>query len=138
MGEEPLTVMVVDDDESVRRAMRRLLVSNGYAVLTFESAEELLRSSLVWDNACLLLDIRLTGLSGLDLYVELVSSGVRCPAIFMTAHDDAQWQEKAEKAVAVAFLRKPFGEHSLLSAIALARRKEKSLGEHQPACNGTR
>jgi FixJ family two-component response regulator len=108
-------------------------VSNGYAVLTFESAEELLRSSLVWDNVCLLLDIRLTGLSALDLYTELVSSGVRCPVIFMTAHDRAQWQLKAEKTGAVAFLRKPFGEHSLLNAIALAHGKEKSVGEHQPA-----
>jgi len=118
VDEKPLTVIVVDDDESVRRAMKRLLVSNGFQVLAFESAEELLRSSLVWDKVCLLLDIRLPGMSGLDLYAELASSGVKYPVIFMTAHDDTQWLEKAEEAGAVALLRKPFGEQSLLSAIA--------------------
>jgi FixJ family two-component response regulator len=120
MNEKTLTVIVVDDDESVRRAMRRLLKSNGFRVLTFESAEELLQSGLDWDKVCLLLDIRLPGMSGLDLYARLASFGVKYPVIFMTAHDDAQWQKKAEKVGAIAFLRKPFGEQSLLSAIALA------------------
>lgn len=133
MDEEPITILVVDDDEPVRRAVRRLLMSNGYAVIAFASAEELLQSRLVWDNTCLLLDIRLTGLSGLDLYAELISSGVKRPVIFMTAHDRAQWQAKAEKAGAVAFLRKPFAEHSLLNAIALACREAKPVGEHQHA-----
>ena len=120
MDEKPLTVLVVDDDESVRRAMKRLLMSNGYQVLAFESAEELLLSSFVCDKVCLLLDIRLPGISGLDLYIKLATSGLKCPVIFMTAHDDSQWLQKAEKAGAVAFLRKPFGEQSLLSALALA------------------
>jgi FixJ family two-component response regulator len=120
VDEKPLTVLVVDDDESVRKAMKRLLVSNGYEALTFKSAEELLLSSLACDKVCLLLDIRLPGLSGLDLYAQLAASGVKCPVIFMTAHDDSQWLDKAEKAGAVAFLRKPFGERSLLEALALA------------------
>ncbi|HAA04423.1 MAG TPA: response regulator [Syntrophobacteraceae bacterium] len=126
MDEKLLTVLVVDDDESVRRAMKRLLRSNGYQVLTFDSAEDFLHSSLACDQVCLLLDIRLPGLSGLDLYAKLASSGVRCPAIFMTAHDDPQWLEQAEKAGVVAILRKPFGEQSLLSAIALACRKAEA------------
>jgi FixJ family two-component response regulator len=121
VDEKTLTVIVVDDDESVRKAMKRLLMSNGYRVATFESAEDLLQFSLEWDDLCLLLDIRLPGISGLDLYAQLVSSGVKCPVIFMTAHDEPEWLEKAEQAGAIAFLRKPFGERSLLSAIALAR-----------------
>jgi FixJ family two-component response regulator len=120
VNEKLLTVIVVDDDESVRRAMKRLLMSNGYRVLTFESAEDLLLSRLAWDEICLLLDIRLPGMSGLELYARLASSGVKCPVIFMTAHDDSQWMARAKEAGAVAFLRKPFGEQSLLTAIALA------------------
>lgn len=120
MDEKLLTVLVVDDDESVRRAMRRLLISNGYPVLTFASAEELLLSTQVWENVCLLLDIRLPGISGFELHANLVASGVTCPAIFMTAHDDSQWLEKTAAVGAVAFLRKPFGEQSLLGAIVLA------------------
>jgi CheY-like chemotaxis protein len=120
VDKKTLTVIVVDGDESVRRAMKRLLMSNGYPVVTFESAEDLLQSSIECDKTCLLLDIRLPGISGLDLYAKIVSSGLKFPVIFMTAHDDAQWQEKAERAGAIAFLRKPFGEQSLLSAIALA------------------
>jgi FixJ family two-component response regulator len=120
VDEKPLTVLVVDDDESVRRAMQRLLRSHGYQVHTFDSAEDFLDSRLVCDQVCLLLDIRLPGISGFDLYAKLVSSGVKCPAIFMTAHDDSQWLDKAEEAGAIAFLRKPFGEQSLLNAISLA------------------
>ena len=127
MDEKPLTVLVVDDDESVRRAMQRLLRSNGYQVLTFDSAEDLLHSNLVCDRVCLLLDIRLPGISGLDLYAKLVSSGMKCPAIFMTAHDDSQWLDRAEEAGAVAFLRKPFGEQSLLNAISLACSKAEGM-----------
>jgi FixJ family two-component response regulator len=120
VDEEPLTVIVVDDDESVRRAMKRLLMSHGYRVLTFESAEDMLLSSFVRRKDYLLLDIRLPGISGLDLYAKLVSSGAKRPVIFMTAHDDLGWLQKAKEAGAVAFLRKPFGEQSLLSALALA------------------
>lgn len=117
VDKKPLTVLVVDDDESVRKAMKRLLMSNGYRVLTFESAEDLLLSSFARDNVCLVLDICLPGLSGLDLYAKLSASGVKCPVIFMTAHDEPQWLELAERAGAVAFLRKPFEEHSLLDAV---------------------
>lgn len=126
MDEKPLTVLVVDDDESVRRALQRLLRSNGFQVVTFESAEDFLQSGLVQGEVCLILDIRLPGISGLDLYDNLASSGVTYPVIFMTAHDNPQWQEMAEKAGAVAYLRKPFDEQSLLSALGLARsRKEQ-------------
>lgn len=126
MNEKLLIVIVVDDDESVRKAMRRLLVCNGYRVLTFESAEELLLSNCVRGRVCLLLDIRLPGISGLDLYVKLVASGVRCPVIFMSAHDESRWVEKAGETGAIAFLRKPFDEQALLNALGLAH---GSVGE---------
>jgi FixJ family two-component response regulator len=120
VDETPITVLVVDDDESVRKAMRRLLVSNGYQVITYQSAEELLLSSFVRGKVCLLLDICLPGLSGLDLHARLAASGVKCPVIFMTAHDEPEWLKKAEEAGAVAFLRKPFDEQSLFNALSLS------------------
>lgn len=120
MDEKPLTVLVVDDDQSVRRAMKRLLVSNGYPVIVFESAEDLLQSHVTWEKVCLLLDIRLPALSGFDLYTRLASAGVRCPVIFMTSTKDAQWMEIAERAGAFALLQKPFDEQALLGAIVLA------------------
>lgn len=130
MDEKRLTVLVVDDDASVCKAMRRLLLSHGFKVLTFESAEDLLQSNQVRGHVCLLLDIRLPGLSGLELHAKLAASGVNCPVIFMTAHDDAQWHEKSEEAGAVALLRKPFGEQSLLSALARASSMEADRKVH--------
>ncbi len=118
-----MTVLVVDDDESVRKAMKRLLVSNGYQVFTFESAEEFLLSCFVWGKVCLLLDICLPGISGLDLYAKLASLGVKRPVIFMTAHDNAQWPAMAEEMKAIAFLRKPFDAESLLNAIEASFRE---------------
>ena len=128
MDEKPLTVLVVDDDESVRRALKRLLRSNGFQVVTFESAEDFLQSGLVQGTLCLILDIRLPGISGLELYDNLASSGVTYPVIFMTAHDNPQWQEMAEKAGAVGYLRKPFDEQSLLSALGLACSRNEQRG----------
>lgn len=95
-------------------------MSHGYRVITFESAEDLLLSDFRKHKIYLLLDIRLPGISGVELYARLVSSGAKCPVIFMTAHDDPEWLQKAEEAGAVDFLRKPFGEQALLSALALA------------------
>jgi len=118
--QESFTVYVVDDDESIRRALGRLLRSAGYDALTFESAEEFLDSTPGLGEGCLVLDIRLPGMTGLDLQERLVSGGTRYAIVFMTAHDNPQWQERAKKAGAVAYLRKPFPEHSLLDAIRLA------------------
>jgi len=117
VDEHSLTVVVVDDDESVRRALKRLLQSNGYQVLTFESAEDLLSSGSLVGEVCLVLDIRLPGMSGLELYGSLASSGRKVPVIFMTAHENLQWQKMVDEAGGIPCLRKPFGEHSLLSAI---------------------
>jgi FixJ family two-component response regulator len=114
------TVFVVDDDESIQKALKRLLRSEGYDVVTFGSAEEFLASCSVLGEGCLLLDIRLPGMSGLDLEEKLSSSGMKHPVIFMTAHDNPRWQERAEAAGAIAYLRKPFDQASLLGAIRSA------------------
>jgi len=120
MPRESFTVYVVDDDESIRRALKRLLRSMGYHAVTFESAEDFMEATSCRGKGCLVLDIRLPGMTGLDLQAKLASSGAKYPVIFMTAHDNPQWQETAKKAGAVAYLRKPFDEQSLLNAIQLA------------------
>ena len=123
MPQKSFTVYVVDDDESIRRALKRLLRSMGYHAVVFESAEDFMEATSCRGEGCLVLDIRLPGMTGLDLQEKLASSGVKYPVIFMTAHDNPQWQEMAKKAGAVAYLRKPFDEHSLLNAIQIACRE---------------
>jgi len=120
MPQKAVTVYVVDDDESVRRALQRLLRSAGYHAVTFESAEDFIDSTPGRGEGCIVLDIRLPGMTGLDLQEKLSSSGAKYAVIFMTAHDNPQWQERAKKAGALAYLRKPFSEQSLLNAIQLA------------------
>jgi len=120
MPQESFTVYVVDDDESIRRALKRLLRSMGYHAVTFDSAEEFMEATSCRGEGCLVLDIRLPGMTGLDLQEKLVSLGAKYPVIFMTAHDNLHWQERAKKAGAIAYLRKPFDEQSLLNAIQLA------------------
>ena len=122
MHRESFTVYVVDDDESIRKALKRLLRSMGYHAVAFESAEDFMETTSCRGEGCLVLDIRLPGMTGLDLQEKLASSGVKYPVIFMTAHDNPQWQEKAKKAGALAYLRKPFDEQSLRGAIQLACR----------------
>jgi FixJ family two-component response regulator len=123
MPQQSVTVYVVDDDESIRRALKRLLRSAGYHAVTFESAEDFMDSAPNRGEGCLVLDIRLPGMTGLDLQEKLCSSGAKYQVIFMTAHDNPQWQDRAKKAGAVAYLRKPFDEQSLLDAIQLACRE---------------
>jgi FixJ family two-component response regulator len=118
--QEPVTIYVVDDDESIRRALKRLLGSMGYRVLTFGSAEEFLEFNVGTGEGCLVLDIRLPGITGLELQDKLSSLGSTCPVIFITAHDSPQWRERAEKAGAVAYLKKPFQEQWLIAAIRRA------------------
>lgn len=120
------TVCVVDDDASVRKALKRLLRANGYQVFTFDCAEAFLHSDYVRDKACLVLDIRLPGISGLELYEQLVSSEIANPVIFMTARDNPQSLAGAAKAGAVACLRKPFDQQLLLDAILLACSRQRA------------
>jgi FixJ family two-component response regulator len=120
MANGTITVYIVDDDESIRKALKRLLKAAGYDALTFASAEDFLDSTSGRGGGCLVLDIRLPGITGLDLQEKLASEGGKYAVIFMTAHDNPKWQERARKAGAVAYLKKPFNEHSLLDAIQCA------------------
>jgi FixJ family two-component response regulator len=113
-------VFVVDDDESVRKALKRLIKSAGFQVETFASAEDFLNYVHRDALGCLIIDVRMPGLSGLDLQSELAASGSKMPVIFITAHDDDQARLRAVKGGAVAFLQKPFEEQALLHAICVA------------------
>lgn len=112
-------VYVIDDDPSLLRALRRLLGAGGFRVCTFSSAEEFLESAKP-TPACLVLDVHLGGLSGLDLQERLFAAGRRIPAVFITAHDDAITRERARRAGAVDYLRKPFDDESLIAGIKRA------------------
>lgn len=128
LAEKNFTVFLVDDDDSVRKALRRLLKANGYQVVTFESAEDFLFSHRTRTAGCLVLDIRLSGMSGLDLHERLASSEESLPVIFITAHDNPQWRERAARIGAVAYLRKPFDQQSLLDALHAARSRLEEMG----------
>jgi FixJ family two-component response regulator len=113
-------VFVVDNDPAVRRVIKRLLESVGLRVELFASAEEFRRSERPNTPSCLVLDIRLPGISGLDFQRELVASNVPIPIIFITAHGDIPMAVRAMKAGAVEFLTKPFRHQDLLDAIQQA------------------
>ncbi len=119
-------VFVVDDDSSVRSALSSLLRSVGLEVEVFASAQELLASSQLDAAACLVLDVRLPGSSGLELQRHLAASGMHVPIIFMTAHGDIPMSVKAIKAGAVEFLPKPFREQDLLDAIHQAIERDRA------------
>jgi FixJ family two-component response regulator len=122
--EEPI-VFVVDDDLSMREALSGLLRSVGLQVEAFGSASEFLQSSLPDVTSCLLLDIRLPGLSGLDFQAELMEAGIHIPIIFMTGHGDIPMSVKAMKAGAVDFLSKPFRDQDMLDAVARAIEQDR-------------
>jgi FixJ family two-component response regulator len=117
MSVAELRVCVIDDDEDVVRAVRRLLRSAGYAIDTFASAEEFLDLGNQSRPDCLVLDVHLRGLSGLDLQDLLEASGRSIPVVFITAHDDTGTRERARKAPTSEYLAKPFEDQSLLRAI---------------------
>ena len=110
-------VFVVDDDESVRTALRRLLTSAGLAVEIFPTARAFLDSPLPDAPACLVLDVRLPDLNGLDVQKRLSQTGTSLPIVFLTGHGDIPMSVRAIKAGAVEFLTKPFRPHELLDAI---------------------
>lgn len=126
MTEAKPIVFVVDDDPSVRRAIRRLIGSVGLQVELFESAQEFLRSKRPDGPSCLVLDIRLPGISGLDFQRELAVANVHIPIIFITAHGDIPMTVRAMKAGAVEFLSKPFHDQDLLDAIHVALERDRA------------
>jgi RNA polymerase sigma factor (sigma-70 family) len=126
MTEQVPIVFVVDDDPSVRRAIKRLIGSVGLQVELFGSAREFLRSKRPDAPSCLVLDIRLPGISGLDFQRELVEANVHIPIIFVTAHGDIPMTVRAMKAGAVEFLTKPFRDQDLLDAIHVALERDRT------------
>jgi FixJ family two-component response regulator len=117
MQEGNQVIAIVDDDESVREAMTSLLRSNRFKTETFCSAEEFLNSPLLVKTRCLLLDIGMPGIGGLELQRRLAGEGRRIPIIFITANDNQDIRMEAMRAGAVDFLSKPFSEEALLKAI---------------------
>jgi FixJ family two-component response regulator len=130
---EDSVVFIVDDDPIVRGAIRTLLATVGHQVQLFESARDLLQSNLPKVPSCLVLDIRLPGLSGLDLQAELTNVGLPIPIIFITGHGDIPMSVKAMKAGAVDFLIKPLRHQDLLDAVTKALdcdRKRRKVEEN--------
>jgi FixJ family two-component response regulator len=117
--ERPL-LSVVDDDESVRESLPDLLQEFGFAARAFASAEEFLSSDIVGRTKCLILDVAMVGMTGLDLQQELRRRGQEIPVIFITAQKDEAIREQAFKQGAVKFLDKPFSDTALLEALNVA------------------
>jgi FixJ family two-component response regulator len=122
-------VFVVDDDASMRKALSNLIQSVGLQVEVFASAPEFLAVKLPDAPCCLILDIRLPGLSGLDFQAKLASAKIAIPIIFITAHGDIPMTVRAMKAGAIEFLPKPFRDQDLLDAIQVALERDK--GRHE-------
>jgi FixJ family two-component response regulator len=114
------TISVVDDDESMRWALQGLLKSAGFQSEAFASAEEFLASGRLPDTACLVLDVRMAGITGLELQKQLLASGWATPIVFISAHCGEEARAHALRRGAIDFLRKPFSAEALLSAIATA------------------
>src|SRR5262245_62446683 len=125
MAESPL-IAIVDDDASIRDALTSLLRAVGWRAESFTSAEAFLQSGQVHTTACLLLDVRLPGRSGLELQQQLRSSQARIPIIFITAHGNDAMRDQALQAGAVAFFAKPFNDTDLIEAIYTALAPDSS------------
>jgi FixJ family two-component response regulator len=117
---KPVYVAIVDDDESVRESLPDLLKEFGYTALAFASAESFLASNQVRKVDCLILDITMPGMSGLDLQTDLARSGRRIPIIFITAHGDDMMRQTVQERGAVDCLLKPFSDTMLLAAMQTA------------------
>jgi FixJ family two-component response regulator len=123
-------VFVVDDDASVREAIESLIRLAGLRVETFETAQEFLRSKRLDVPGCMVLDVELPGLSGLDLQRELVAHGIKLPIIFITGYGDIPMSVRAMKAGALEFLTKPFRDQDLLDAIQQALERDRAARHH--------
>jgi FixJ family two-component response regulator len=117
---KPKMIAIVDDDDSIRGALHGLLKAVGLPAIAFASAEEFLKSGQQFETACLIADIRMPGMSGLDLQARLNSERCRIPTIFITAHGDAKMRLQALREGAVEFMSKPFDDEALLESIRAA------------------
>jgi FixJ family two-component response regulator len=117
-------IAVVDDDAAVRRTTGRLIEAFGFQAAIFESADSFLRSDQVSDTSCLVADVQMPGMNGLELQRHLAAAGLRIPIIFITAYDTKESRQRAMQAGAIAFLIKPFREELLLETIRAALRRD--------------
>ena len=124
MANLPL-ISVVDDDDSIRESLRGLIRSVGFAVNVFASAEEFLNSDHLHNTDCLILDVRMPGMNGLELQRQLAISDRKLPVIFITAHGDEEARSRALNGGAVDYLLKPFSEEALLNAIHTALKSKE-------------
>src|SRR3984893_10822939 len=124
-------VFVIDDDALVRASIQGMLKSVGLRSEAFRTPEEYLRSKRPDGPSCLVLDVRLPGVSGLDFQHELAEAGIRIPIIFITGHGDIPMTVKAMKSGAVEFLTKPFRDQDLLDAINQALDRDRVTRQHQ-------
>ena len=129
MVEDNPIVFIVDDDDSVRKSLARLITSVGLKVETFSSANAFLKRDAYDGPACLVLDIRMPGLSGLELQTELAKAERTLSIVFITSHGNITMSVQAIKAGAVDFLEKPFEEQDLLDAVHLAIQKDRATKE---------
>jgi FixJ family two-component response regulator len=129
MATSRLLVAVIDDDASVRKALTRLLRASGHEVEAFASGEEFLKSSRTGAPDCLVLDVHMPSVSGLDVQAALLERGIHVPIIFMTAYDDNALRLRALHLGAVAYLRKPLTEQTLLAAIVTAVDPKRKHGQ---------
>jgi FixJ family two-component response regulator len=126
MQEDKPIVIIVDDDTSMRSSLQRLLLAAGIDNITFSCAQELLSASLPGRPCCLLLDIRMPGMDGMELQSEMVKIGLDLPIVFMTGHGDVPMSVQAMRAGAVNFLQKPFDRRELLDAINESFEKDRN------------
>jgi FixJ family two-component response regulator len=120
LDQKDITVFIVDDDASVRRALKRLIKVAGFKAKTFGSAREFINSGHYQSAGVLVLDVRMPGMSGLELQKYLADNGSDMPIIFITAHEDIQASRMALEAGAIEFLKKPFDDQALLEGIQRA------------------
>ena len=125
------TVFIVDDDSGMRQAVQDLVESVGLRAESFSTGEEFLKKQRTADPSCLVLDVRLPQMSGLDFQNKLADVGVQIPIIFITAHGDIPMSVKALKSGAVEFLTKPFRDQDLLDAIQQALQRDRAAREEQ-------
>lgn len=124
-------ISIIDDDEAVREATKGLVRSLGYSAATFASAEEYLHSARVEDTSCLITDVKMPGMNGVELQARLIADGRSTKVIFMTAFSEEKMRERALTAGAIGFLKKPFDDASLIKCLDRALGGDSSQGSEQ-------
>jgi FixJ family two-component response regulator len=132
------TVFVIDDDEPLRESLKSLFESMGLQVAVFGSAAQFLQARLPDAPGCLVLDVRLPGLSGLDFQAEMAKAGIQIPVIFITGHGDIPMSVRAMKAGAIEFLTKPLREQDLLDAVQAGLQRDRTRREGDKSIAGLR